>query len=306
MNLSTHIMFGILVGALFFGRPELALMVGVGSVIPDLDREYGFFSKESFRRRQMHRALFHNFLFIGIVYLINPFFGIGAFLHSFLDSFTTTRDRGVEWLYPFSRMVTKAVYDSDGNKLTLDPKHKIYFLSNDLPGLTRRTTKDIKPGEIPVPNRRTYGPALSGKFLDRCIFFGSIAIVLLMLLFSVLGLRQFIDFSMRNETLSLTIPLLIGSVGVFLNFFVGELDRKKLVKTKSDRPYKFSFILSVGIMIFAIVLGGIMNLEAVFTTLSIMPYIVAGVVVFVFVALGVLIYSTRGFSIDRKKEPLIV
>jgi hypothetical protein len=203
-------------------------------------------------------------------------------------------------------MVTKAVYDSDGNKLTLDPKHKIYFLSNDLPGLTRRTTKDIKPGEVPVPNRRTYGPALSGKYLDRCIFFGSIAIVLLMLLFSVLGLKQFIDFSTRNETLSLTIPLLIGSVGVFLNFLVGELDRKKLVKTKSDRPYKFSFILSIAIIIFAIVLGGILNPEVVFATLSIMPYIAAGVVVFVFVALGVLIYSTRGFSIDSKKEPLIV
>jgi hypothetical protein len=203
-------------------------------------------------------------------------------------------------------MVTKAVYDSDGNKLTLDLKHKIYFLSNDLPGLTRRTTKDIKPGEVPVPNRRTYGPALSGKYLDRCIFFGSIAIVLLMLLFSVLGLKQFIDFSTRNETLSLTIPLLIGSVGVFLNFLVGELDRKKLVKTKSDRPYKFSFIMSIGIIIFAIVLGGILNPEAVFAMLSIMPYIAAGVVVFVFVALGVLIYSTRGFSIDSKKEPLIV
>ena len=203
-------------------------------------------------------------------------------------------------------MVTKAVYDSDGNKLTLDLKHKIYFLSNDLPGLTRRTTKDIKPGEIPVPNRRTYGPALSGKYLDRCIFFGSIAIVLLMLLFSVLGLKQFIDFSTRNETLSLTIPLLIGSIGVFLNFLVGELDRKKLVKTKSDRPYKFSFIMSIGIIIFAIVLGGILNPEAVFATLSVMPYIAAGVVVFVFVALGVLIYSTRGFSIDSKKEPLIV
>ena len=149
MNLSTHIMFGLLVGALFFGRPEIALMVGVGSAIPDIDREYGFFSKESFRLRQIHRALFHNFLFIGIVYLVNPFFGIGAFLHSFLDSFTTTRDRGVEWLYPFSRMVSEAVYDSDGKKLPLDPKHKIYFLSNDLPGLTQRTTKDIKPGETP-------------------------------------------------------------------------------------------------------------------------------------------------------------
>ena len=182
----------------------------------------------------------------------------------------------------------------------------IYFLSNDFPGLTRRTTKDIKPGEVPVPNRRTYGPALSGKFLDRCILFGSIALVLLMLLFSVLGLQQFIDLSTPKENLSFTIPLLIISVGIFLNFLVGELDRKKLVKTKSDRPYKFSFILSVGIMIFAIVLGGIMNPEAVVAMLSKMPYVAAGVFVFVFVSLGVLIYSTRGFSVDSKKEPLIV
>lgn len=59
-------------------------------------------------------------------------------------------------------------------------------------------------------------------------------------------------------------------------------------------------------MIFAIVLGGIMNPKAVVTTLSKMPYIAAGVVVFVFVSLGVLIYSTRGFSIASQKEPLIV
>jgi len=306
MNLSTHIMFGILIGALFFGSPVIALMVGVGSVIPDLDREYGFFSKEAFRRRQVHRALFHNFLFIGIVYLINPFFGIGAFLHSLLDSFTTTRDRGVEWLYPFSRMVTKAVYDSDGNKLALDPKHKIYFLSNDLPGLTRRTTKDIKPGETPVPNRRTYGPALSGKFLDRCIFFGSMALVLVMLLFSAVGLRQFIDLGMQNVTLALILPLLIGSIGIFINFIVGELDRKKLVKTKTDRPYKFSFILSLGTIIFAIVLGAFMNPQAVSSALSNLPYIAVGAVVFVLVALGILVFSTRGFSVDSKKEPLIV
>jgi hypothetical protein len=198
------------------------------------------------------------------------------------------------------------VYDSDGNKLPLDPKHKIYFLSNDLPGLTRRTTKDIKPGEVPVPNRRTYGPALSGKFLDRSIFFGSIAIFLLIVLFSVLGLRHFIDFSTRNDTFSIIVPLLIGSAGVFLNFLVGELDRKKLVKTKSDKPYKFSFIFSIGLMIFAIFLGGILNPAAVSTTLSLMPFIVAGIVVFILVAWGVLIFSTRGFSVDSKKEPLIV
>jgi len=45
MNLSTHIMFGILVGALLFGKPEIALMIGVGAAINDLDREYVFFSK---------------------------------------------------------------------------------------------------------------------------------------------------------------------------------------------------------------------------------------------------------------------
>jgi hypothetical protein len=306
MNLSTHIVFGIIVGALLFGKPEIALMVGIGAALNDLDREYGFFSKESFRRRQIHRALFHNFLFIGIVYLINPFFGIGAFLHSFLDSFTTTRDRGVEWLYPFSRMVSKAVYDSDGKKLALDPKHKIYFLSNDMPGLTQRTTKDIKPGQTPVPNRRTYGPALSGKFLDRSIFYGSIALFFLLLLFSVLGVRQFIDLSLQNITLSLMLPLLIVAIGILLNFFVGELDRKKLVKTKTDRPYKFSFVLSIGIIIFGIVLGGIMNPAAISNTLSLMPYIAVGVVVVVLVSLGIWIFSTRGFSIDSKKEPLIV
>lgn len=306
MNLSTHIVFGIIVGALLFSKPEIALMVGIGSAINDLDREYGFFSKESFRRRQIHRALFHNFLFIGIVYLINPFFGIGVFLHSFLDSFTTTRDRGVEWLYPFSRMVSKAVYDSDGKKLPLDPKHKIYFLSNDLPGLTRRTTKDIKPGETPVPNRRIYGPALSGKFLDRTIFFGSIALFFLMLFLSILGVRQFIDLNLQNITLSLMLPLLIAAIGISLNFLVGELDRKKLVKTKTDRPYKFSFVLTVGIIIFAIVLGGLMNPAAVYTELGLMPYVAAGIIVVVLVSLGVWIFSTRGFSVDSKKEPLIV
>ena len=91
-----------------------------------------------------------------------------------------------------------------------------------------------------------------------------------------------------------------------MNFFVGELDRKKLVKTKTDRPYKFSFVLSIGIIIFALVLGLIMNPAAVSNTLSLLPYIAIGIVVVVLVSLGVLIFSTRGFSIDSKKEPLIV
>lgn len=300
-------MFGMLVGALFFGRPEIMLMIGVGATLPDLDREYGFFSKESFRRRQIHRALFHNFLAIAVLYFINPLIGLGAFLHSFLDSLTTTRDRGVEWLYPFSRLVTQAVYDSDGNKLELDPKHRIFFLQNDLPGLTRRTTKDIKPGEKPLPNRRTYGPALSGKFLDRSLFFGSAALTLMMLLFSVVGFQQFIDLSFKGFSLSSVLPLLVGAVGVFLNFLVGELDRKRLIdNAKSYRTYKVTFYLTFGIMIFAVILGGILNPQTLTSTISIIPYVAVGIALVICIAYVVLTYSSRGFSKDNKKEPLIV
>jgi hypothetical protein len=307
MNIQTHVMVGILAGGLFFGRPEIMLMIGVGATIPDLDREYGFFSKESFRRRQIHRALFHNFLAIAILYFINPYVGIGAFLHSFLDSLTTTRDRGVEWLYPFSRLVTKAVYNSDGTRLELDSKHKIYFLQNDLPGLTRRTTKDIKPGEMPLPNRRTYGPALSGKFLDRSLFFGSAALTLLMLLFSALGFQQFIDLSFNGFSFSLALPLLIGAVGVISNFLVGELDRKRLIdNAKSFRTYKATFYLTFGIMIFAVILGVILNPPSVSSTLNKIPYIIIGSALSICISYAILKFSSRGFSKDSKKEPLIV
>ena len=50
MNLPTHILFGALIGALFFGRWDIILLVAVGSVLPDMDREYGFFSKDYFPR----------------------------------------------------------------------------------------------------------------------------------------------------------------------------------------------------------------------------------------------------------------
>jgi hypothetical protein len=92
---------------------------------------------DSFPRAQPHRALCHNFLFLGLIYLVNPFLALGVFLHTFLDAFTTVRDRGVEWLFPFTRLVKSVVYDSDGTRLQLDPAHKIYLLQNPF----RRTTR---------------------------------------------------------------------------------------------------------------------------------------------------------------------
>ena len=168
-------MFGVLLAAVFFGKPEIILLlVGVGSAIPDPDREYGFLSKDSFRNLQVHRALFHNFLVLGLFYLINPFLAFGAFLHTFLDTLTTARDRGLEWLFPFSRVVKRSVYDNDGNRSELDPKEKIYFAQNEIHILTEKTTKDLKPSGPPLSWRRTYGPALSGRLLDLGIFVGSL------------------------------------------------------------------------------------------------------------------------------------
>ncbi len=308
MNFTTHVMFGVLVAALFSGKPEIILLVGIGSAIPDLDREYGFLSKESFRNRQVHRALCHNFLFLGLVYLINPYLALGAFLHTLLDALTTARDRGVEWLYPFSRIVSGAVYDLDGNRMELDPKHKIYFLQNELPVLTKKTTKDLKPGRQTLPWRRTYGPALSGRLLDQGIFLGSLALTLLLLIFSALGFQQFIDITIRPINLSFVLPLVVGTIGIIMNFVEGEIDRKKLAKNvKPDRIYKALFYLSTGIMIFAVFLGAVMNPQVVISTTSKIPYVAAGTVLVIFVSFIILrISSSKPLPTDNLKEPVII
>jgi len=301
-------MFGLAVGALFFGKPEIILLVGVGSAIPDLDREYGFMSKESFRNRQPHRALCHNLLFLGLVYLVNPFVALGAFLHTFLDAFTTARDRGVEWLYPFTRLVRRAVYDYDGKRLPLDPKQKIYLLQNELPVLTEKTTKDIKPREQTLPWRRTYGPALSGKLFDQGLFIGSITLLLLLLAFSALGFHQFIDLTIRPLSVSFYLPLVLGSVGIVMNFLVGEVDRKKLRKSfKPDREYKALFFLSVGIIVLSVILAGAMNTQVVVSTAGEIPYIAIGAAAVALVAIVfVKIKSSAPLPTDDKKEPVIV
>ena len=246
--------------AVFFGKPEIILLVAIGSAIPDLDREYGFLSKETFRNAEVHRALFHNFLFLGLLCLINPFLALGAFLHTFLDALTTARDRGVEWLFPFSRFVKRAAYDNDGNRLDLNPNEKIYFLQNEIHILTKKTTKDLKPSGPLLPWRRTYGPALSGRLLDLGIFVGSLGLTLLLLLFSVLGFHQFIDLAILPSGPAFYLPLLLGAAGIIVNFVGGEIDRKKLAKNfKPDHLYKFFFYLSTGDMILAVALGAIMN-----------------------------------------------
>jgi len=43
LDLPSHLAFGWAVGFVFFGsNPEIALLIGLGTLVPDLDREYWY------------------------------------------------------------------------------------------------------------------------------------------------------------------------------------------------------------------------------------------------------------------------
>jgi hypothetical protein len=86
LDLPTHFFFGLAIGFVFFGHtPELALLVGLGALLPDLDREYWFIPEAQFSEEQRHRALFHNVFVIALTFMISPFLSLGVFLHILQD-----------------------------------------------------------------------------------------------------------------------------------------------------------------------------------------------------------------------------
>lgn len=92
MDLPSHLSFGLAIGLVFFGNnPEIVLLIGLGTLIPDLDREYWYVRQQIYAEEQYHRARFHNVFPILIGYLLNPFFSLGNFLHMLQDSFTTAK-----------------------------------------------------------------------------------------------------------------------------------------------------------------------------------------------------------------------
>ncbi|MGA2683313.1 MAG: metal-dependent hydrolase [Candidatus Bathyarchaeia archaeon] len=299
MNLPTHIMFGALIGALFFGRLDIILLVAIGSVLPDMDREYGFFSKDYFRDHQLHRALCHNFVFIGIVFLISPFLAIGAFCHTLLDGLNTAKDRGVEWLYPFSRLVKKARYDHAGRKIEFDIKTKVYMYQNDPVELTRKTAEDMKDYTL-RPWRRIYGPFYSGGILDMGIFVGSTTLILFLGLLSVFKIRTFIVFYHLQSSFSFIGPLIISVMGVSLVLGVGEIKRHIEAKRASRPPpmmYKLSYFVSLSLITFGVGLGAYLNPISYNTVLSNLPYLAAGILILFLTAFIVLkIYSSKSVA----------
>jgi len=121
-------------------------------------------------------------------------------------------------------------------------------------------------------------------------------------------LYNFIDLAMRPIELSFYLPLLIGAVGIVLNFIGGEIDRKHLAKNfKPDPIFKALFYLSIVVMMLGVVLGAIMNQQEVVLTISKIPYIAAGVAIVFFVSyLALKASSSKPLPTDDKTEPPIV
>jgi hypothetical protein len=235
LNLGTHIFFAGVVTAILTGNPYFTLLAGIGSFIPDLDREYLLVSPKAFREEQFHRALFHNLLFLSGLFFVNVWLAVGAFLHSFIDSFTTEKDKGVEWLFPFSRLVKRGRYTlaatpkDDGCKLELvdqKPPDRVCFINEDSPETTKLSDPDLKESRA-VPWRRTYGPAANGQLFDRWLGLAAFSMLILYALVNP-------TFALAAKNLILStriIPPMTLLTGIVLVYLGGWLKKNKRPRT---------------------------------------------------------------------------
>ncbi len=293
MDLHTHVAFGIAIGLVFFGRPEIALIIGIGALLPDLDREYWFIPERTYRDEQYHRALFHNVFVTALAYLASPFLALGMFLHVFQDSFTTSKDRGCEWFFPLTRLVKRGRYDASGSDEPSDPNERVYFYQEDPKGIIENADPDLRePGSFPTPWRRTYGPALNSNLLDRGFLFGSLALILVWLL-APDGSHLFALFSSSHVALYTA----VGFVPVAIIYAAGELDRKD--RDKPQRIPEISFLkkplLAAGLGLlgywFFLIWGEIRaNLDAIFSN---WVSILLGGVMITLACLAVIKWQTR-------------
>jgi hypothetical protein len=239
MDLPTHAFFGLAVGLVFFGHPELAFLVALGAIIPDLDREYWFVKVSVYRDEQLHRALLHNVFVMGLFYLVSPFLALGIFLHMLLDSFTTSKDRGCEWFWPLSRLVKRGLYNYNMEPRPLDPKERVYFYQEDVKSVIEYAEPDLPEPESPW--RRVYGPALNSNLLDRGFLCGAIVLIIVWML-----TQYFSNSTLLVDNLSKCVSLSAAYFSIIALFIGGELDRRDqeapFGKTQLDPLRKLSFL----------------------------------------------------------------
>jgi hypothetical protein len=252
VDLPTHALFGLAFGLLFFGHPEAALLVSLGSLVPDLDREYWFVKLSAYRDEQLHRALLHNVFVIGLFYLLSPFLALGVFLHMLLDSFTTSKDRGCEWFWPLSRRVKRGLYNENMEPQPLDPNEHVYFYQQDLHATIEYPEPDLPEPESPW--RRVYGPALNSNLLDRGFLCGSIILAAVWFL-----TLYHSDVAFLSSDLVRCAPHAVAFCSILALFLGGELDRRDqeapFGKTRLDPLRRINFL-----KIPLVIVGGVLAL----------------------------------------------
>jgi hypothetical protein len=222
LELTTHAVFAFAVGLIFFGRPDVALLVTLGALVPDLDREYWFVKMRKYQEEQPHRARLHNVFIMAIGCLLSPFFALGIFLHALQDSFTTVKDRGCEWFFPLTRWVKRGTLDANGKpQFPIEPG-KVCFYQEDPKGIVEHADPDLQePDDKPTPWRRVYGPALNSCLLDRGFLFGSILLAAIWLLTPDLS-----RISIFARPWSFYYPFIAGFAFFGSVYLAGELDRR--------------------------------------------------------------------------------
>jgi LexA-binding, inner membrane-associated putative hydrolase len=307
MDLPTHFAFAFAIGLVFFDKPEIALLIALGAIFPDLDREYWFIPQKKYADEQIHRAGLHNVFIMGLAYIVSPFFSLGIFLHILQDSFTTVKDRGVEWFYPLTRLVKRGLFDSSGTPEPLDPKEKIYFYQEDSRGLIDKADPDLREyGCDPVPWRRVYGFAQNSQILDRGFLYTSI-IVILVWNFAPGNMVHLLSWSTASS--SYYTMILVAYASVASLFIAGELDRHdkfrspKVPRTNLRTNLLKYPIFGIGLVLFSIwlVLFRDQILTNIFLNILSNPLALSMEIVLVPLVLALMIIQkTRG------KEPAVV
>ena len=242
MNLTTHTVVGFALGIAVFQNVQIALVMSIGALIPDLDREYLFIAKDKIGEYQLHRALFHNFFFIALLSLLNPFLGFGALTHVLLDMSTTATDRGAEVLFPITRVRKGFLHSIDGDAPNAEKKTKWWV--EDPWGLLQKTSdRDLGEPEHQAW-RRMYGPFKNSRVADWGIFFTAITFSLI-----VWGMSNGSAYSLSGFANGVFISA--GGIGTF--YTLGEWWRKRPIEKQNAgrvRWYVLAILLA-GLAVFA-------------------------------------------------------
>jgi len=246
MNLNTHIAAALVVGTLLYHDPSVAVLVGIGAALPDLDREYVFTSRRVFARFQIHRALFHNIFFALGTLMFNYYVGLGVLLHIALDLLTSPTDRGVELFFPLGRFVKKYKLSYRGG-IKEPGKGLMWYLEDPLP-LIRRTADPGLKEEKGFPWLRVYGPFKNSRIVDWGIFYTSVVFLVFLM-----GLPGFLTWFSEVLRVAFTKYTFV-SVGTVLFYGIGEAWRRRVQFLNVSGLTKVSvagtMTLDIGLMIY--------------------------------------------------------